>query len=341
MPSPIPVSRLLPKEFYPSIDLGPCSSPLEKHVKDSTLHLPSQGFKARNALKLWSCVIQWKQLRLLHPLGSGGFGSVYKGTYYGKTVAVKKVKKCTKNRLASRQSFWSELNAAHLQHENIVRIVAATTCIPESVENQDNIGTIIMEFAGTATLHHVIYNHAPPLETETCFRFSKDIANGLHFLHSHCIIHLDLKPANVLVTDGNICKIADFGCSQKVDNYNDISPARPQNCHLGGTYTHRAPELLKGENASFKADIYSFGITFWQLMTRGQPYTGDRQAVLYAVVAYDLRPAVTDGVFNETPLGQTCKAFMCRCWNKDPRERPSAKELIGKVETLQDLLTTM
>lgn len=67
---------------------------------------------------------------------------------------MKQVKKCSKNRLASRQSFWAELNVARLLHDNVVRVVAASTCAPAS---QDSLGTIIMEYTGRTTLHHVIY----------------------------------------------------------------------------------------------------------------------------------------------------------------------------------------
>ncbi|MBN3271761.1 RS20 protein, partial [Polyodon spathula] len=216
MPSPIPVSRLLPREFCPSPNLGPYSSPIHRHGKEADIIFSRQYPKPRIERRRSCCAINWEHLQLLQLLGSGGFGSVYKGDYYGKTVAVKMVKKSTKNKLASRQSFWSELNAAHLNHENIVKFFAATTCIPENLENQDNLGTIIMEYTGTTTLHHIIYNSTDALGMDTCFKHSLDIVNGLAFLHSNNIAHLDLKPANVLVTEDGVCKIGDFGCSQKL-----------------------------------------------------------------------------------------------------------------------------
>ncbi|XP_035268946.1 proto-oncogene serine/threonine-protein kinase mos [Anguilla anguilla] len=335
MPSPIPVTRLLPKEFYPSLDFGVCSSPLAKYTNDSTLHVPSQYFHGRVARKIWSSVINWKELRSLQVIGSGGFGSVYKGLYFGETVAIKKVKKYSKNKLASRQSFWSELNAAHLQHKNIIRIIAATTCMPENSDNDDNIGTILMEYAGCLNLQYLIYGTTSTLGKDKCLKYSKDIVNGLFFLHSHVIVHLDLKPANILVTDGDTCKIADFGSSQKLEFDRDSSAIIPRMSHVGGTYTHRAPELLKGEDVTLMADIYSFGITFWQLITGEQPYAGDRQPVLYAVVAYNLRPSVTSVFFLKTAWGQTCKSVLEKCWNGDPTQRPSSRDLIKEIEIMQ------
>ncbi|XP_005993485.1 proto-oncogene serine/threonine-protein kinase mos [Latimeria chalumnae] len=329
MPSPIPLTRLLPREFSPSVNLRPCSSPCELHDGEAK-------FLSRSGLsspRLAWCTINWEQLRLLQRLGSGGFGSVYKGTYYGKTVAVKKVKKSTKNKLASRQSFWAELNTAHLSHHNIVRVVAATACVPEP-ENQDNLGTIIMEYAGNTTLHHRIYSSAEPLGLQTCLKFSIDVLQGLVFLHSHGVVHLDLKPANVLITEQEVCKIGDFGCSQKLPKGTDLAPRGAQVYHLGGTYTHRAPELLKGGEATRKADIYSFAITLWQMITREQPFSGDRQCVLYAVVAYNLRPTFT-AAFSTVAGGQELRGLLDECWNSDPSERPSAKQLLTNLSHLQ------
>lgn len=335
MPSPIPVTRLLPRDIYPSLDIGACSSPLSRHSHGSTLQVPVQRLHGKVATRLWSSVILWKELRSAQPVGSGGFGSVYKADYLGETVALKKVKKCTKNKLASRQSFWAELNAAHLRHRNVVRIIAATTCVPADVGDEGSIGTILMEFVGSSNLQQIIYGRAELLGGDRWLRYSTDIAQGLRFLHSHSIAHLDIKPANVLVSADDVCKIADFGCSLKLDGGGEVSAVSPLLSHVGGTYTHRAPELLKGEGVSAKADIFSFAITFWQLITREQPYAGDRQHVLYAVVAHNLRPSVRDHPVFRSQQGRLCSALVSRCWSGGPQDRPSAQELLAELEQLR------
>ncbi|KAM3860458.1 proto-oncogene serine/threonine-protein kinase mos [Diretmus argenteus] len=331
MPSPIPVTRLLPRDFYLSLDTGTCSSPLTKHPHRSALTVPVQRLHGKVASRLWSSVIHWKELRSVQPVASGGFGSVYRAEYLGETVAVKKVKKSVKNQLASRQSFWSELNAAHLRHRNIVRVLAATTCVPPDSDDQTSIGTILMEFVGNRSLQQVIYDCAEPMEAERWLRYSVDIASGLKFLHSHSLVHLDIKPANVLVSHQDVCKIADFGSSLKLD-VTDLSPLLS---HGGGTYTHRAPELLKGEGVSPKVDIFSFGITMWQLITREQPYAGDRQHILYAVVAYNLRPSVQDKPVFLSERGRLCRTLVTRCWSAEPRCRPSAQDLLLHLDQVQ------
>ncbi|NXP70947.1 MOS kinase, partial [Ramphastos sulfuratus] len=349
MPSPIPLNCFLPLEFSPSLDLRPCSSPLITPGNDSKSFLQGapSGRTRRLPSRLAWCSIDWEQLCLLQLLGSGGFGSVYKATYRGATVAVKQVKKSSKNRLASRQSFWAELNVARLQHANVVRVVAASTCAPAS---QDSLGTVIMEYVGSITLHHVIYGTGDvwgqgegdeggcgrkALSTEETVCYSCDILTGLAFLHSHSIVHLDLKPANVFITEQGVCKIGDFGCSQKLEESMSQSP---HVCQQGGTYTHRAPELLKGERVTTKADIYSFGITLWQLVMREQPYLGERQYVLYAVVAYNLRPSLAAAVFQQSPVGQRLQSIISCCWKANAEERLSAAQLLPSLSALKGSL---
>ncbi|NWV48173.1 MOS kinase, partial [Daphoenositta chrysoptera] len=349
MPSPIPINCFLSFEYSPSADLRPCSSPLVIPGKDSKSFLggaPSARTRRLPPRLSW-CSIDWDQLCLLQPLGSGGFGSVYKATYHGATVAVKQVKKSSKNRLASWQSFWAELNVAQLQHDNVVRVVAASTCAPAS---DNSLGTIIMEYVGNITLHHVIYGtrdawrqeeedeggcgrKALSMEETVCY--SCDIMTGLAFLHSQDIVHLDLKPANVFITEQGACKIGDFGCSQKLEK--GPSPSR-HGCQQGGTYTHRAPELLKGERATAKADIYSFAITLWQMLMREQPYLGERQHVLYAVVAYGLRPSLAAEVFRQSPAGRALRGIIGCCWKAPVEERPSAEQLLPSLSALKHSL---
>ncbi|NXO76287.1 MOS kinase, partial [Sitta europaea] len=349
MPSPIPLNCFLSFEYSPSADLRPCSSPLVILGKDSKSFLGGASSARTRCLppRLSWYSIDWEQLCLLQPLGSGGFGSVYKATYHGATVAVKQVKKSSKNRLASRQSFWAELNVAQLQHKNVVRVLAASTCAPAS---ENSLGTIIMEYVGNITLHHVIYGtgdawrqgedneegcERKALSMEETVCYSCDIMAGLAFLHSQDIVHLDLKPANIFITEQGVCKIGDFGCSQKLEK------GLSQNTHVcqqGGTYTHRAPELLKGERVTAKADIYSFAITLWQMVMQEQPYLGERQHVLYAVVAYNLRPSLAAQVFQEPPVGQALQSIISCCWKANVEERLSADQLLPSLRALKQSL---
>lgn len=344
MPSPLPRRRFSPGEFSPSVDSRPCSSPSELPGKAGKLFPGTTPPRApRLPRRLAWCSIDWEQVRFLQRLGVGGFGSVYRATYHGVPVAIKQVNRCTKNPLASQRSFWAELNIARLRHDNIVRVVAASTHTPEGF---NSLGTIIMEFGGNVTLHQVIYGatSCPEEEVEPhccareelnlakCLKYALDVVNGLLFLHSQSIVHLDLKPANILISEQDVCKIGDFGCSEKLE---DLLSFQIPPYHLGGTYTHRAPELLKGETVTPKADIYSFAITLWQMTTKDVPYLGERQYVLYAVVAYNLRPSLAAAVFTDSIPGKRLEKIIQGCWTASALQRPSAEHLLVDLNSLK------
>lgn len=352
MPSPLPRRSYLRGEFSPSVDSRPCSSPSELPGRPGKPFLGTTPPRApRLPRRLAWCTIDWEHVCFLQRLGAGGFGSVYKATYHGVLVAVKQVNRCTKNRLASRRSFWAELNVARLRHENIVGVVAASTRTPVG---SNSLGTIIMEFGGHVTLHQVIYGATSSPEEEedeeeeaveshggagggelnlsTCLRYALDIVNGLLFLHSQSIVHLDLKPANILISERDVCRIGDFGCSERLEG---PPGAQAPSHHLGGTYTHRAPELLKGETPTPKADIYSFAITLWQMTTREVPYLGERQHVLYAVVAYHLRPPLSAAVFSASGPGERLGRTIRGCWRARAARRPSAQLLLADLTSLR------
>ncbi|KAL2766712.1 proto-oncogene serine/threonine-protein kinase mos [Daubentonia madagascariensis] len=343
MPSPLALRPYLPGELSPSLDSRPCSSPAELPGKAGKLLLGATPPRApRLPRRLAWCSVDWEQVCWLQRLGAGGFGSVYKATYHGVPVAIKQVNKCTKNRLASQRSFWAELNVARLRHDNIVRVVAASTRTPAG---SNSLGTIIMEFGGNVTLHQVIYG-APgypeagephscageQLSLGKCLKYSLDVVNGLLFLHSQSIVHLDLKPENILISEQDVCKISDFGCSEKLE---DLLCFQSRPYHPGGTYTHRAPELLKGETITPKADIYSFAVTLWQMTTKEVPYSGERQHVLYAVVAYNLRPSLSAAVFRDSLPGQRLGDIIQCCWGARASQRPSAELLLVDLNSLK------
>ncbi|XP_033110071.1 serine/threonine-protein kinase mos-like [Anneissia japonica] len=272
--------------------------------------------------------------RLAH-LGSGGFGSVFKGTYCGMKVAVKYLHQSKRNRRAFVQSFKAELEAVNFIHENIVRILAAS----DPADISDGC-FLIMEYAGDRNLLQCINDPGDHFSLQRRARYAFDIANALSYIHSNCVAHLDIKPANVIISPTDRCKITDFGCCRQVKNglvVTDIT----ERSYLTGTYAYRAPELLRGRQPTVKADIYSLGITLWHMLIREQPYDGDMHAIIFAVVAYGMRPECPDTVnINE----QWYVSLFQQCWHASPSERPSActlketlagKLLVGKATKLK------
>ncbi|VEN62741.1 unnamed protein product, partial [Callosobruchus maculatus] len=204
--------------------------------------------------------------KFLNILGRGGFGTVFKGLHKGNTVAVK----------VSREGLMppGEENALNLDHPNILK----TLHISKTGEEKENFRVIVMEyFPNSQSLVTLIENSefdmAPNL-----LKFSKDIAEGLWYCHRNGVLHLDVKPQNILVCDG-ICKICDFGSSRRQDYQNNFT--------FQGTPVYAAPELLLGSKPTEKCDVYSLGITFWQMKSRRRPYSEfqDVETVIYKVLS--------------------------------------------------------
>ena len=259
-------------------------------------------------------------------LGSGGFGSVYEGKYRGRIAAIKKMHTNSKNPRAVLQSFQAETSIASFCHPHIVRTIAAS-CLDHPLSQR----IIVMEFAGPRTLRNILDNEKEDIDETRRLKFACHVAMALEFIHAQDIAHLDVKPANILVDSKDICKLGDFGCSQIVGEGDENLPASPTYSYLTGTFAYRAPELLKGETPTPKADIYSLGICLWQLLTREQPYGSENlYVVVFGVVAYNLRPRVPTG----DKISSHYKQLVENLWQSNPCLRSTASETIRILRSL-------
>ena len=173
----------------------------------------------------------------------------------------------SKNPRAVLQSFQAETSVASFRHPHIVRTIAASSSDSPLSER-----IIIMEFAGPRTLQNILNNELEVIGEDRRMKFASHMTMALEFIHEQNIAHLDVKPGNILVDSKDVCKLGDFSCSQLVNKGDENLPVSPTHSYLTGTFAYRAPELLKGECPTPKADIYSLGICLWQLLTREQPY---------------------------------------------------------------------
>lgn len=192
--------------------------------------------------------------RILSPLGSGGFGSVYlaEDTWIDKKVAIK---------VPHRQNLdFGELLReprllATLSHPNIVTVLTA--------EKQDDVFFIVMEYVPGDTLEAVI-DRDGTLDLPRALDYTCQICNAMDHAHKHGIIHRDLRPGNVLVTDQGLIKVADFGTSRFLE-------IAAHGTTVIGSPPYMAPEQFQGK-AVFASDIYSLGVTMYQMFTGVLPY---------------------------------------------------------------------
>jgi eukaryotic-like serine/threonine-protein kinase len=192
--------------------------------------------------------------RILSPLGSGGFGSVYlaEDTWIDKKVAIK---------VPHRQNLdFGELLReprllASLSHPNIVTVLTA--------EKQDDVFFIVMEYIPGDTLEAVIERDGT-LDLAKALDYTCQICNAMDHAHKQGIIHRDLRPGNVLVTDAGMVKVADFGTSRFLE-------IAAHGTTVIGSPPYMAPEQFRGK-AVFASDIYSLGVTIYQMLTGDLPY---------------------------------------------------------------------
>jgi eukaryotic-like serine/threonine-protein kinase len=192
--------------------------------------------------------------RIIEPLGSGGFGTVYlaEDTWIDKRVALK---------VPHRQSLdFGELLReprllASLNHPNIVTVITA--------EKQDNVFFIVMEYVPGETLETIIANRGA-LELPLALDYTCQILNAVEHAHKHGVIHRDLRPANVFVTDRGLLKVGDFGTSRFLE-------LAAHGTTVIGSPPYMAPEQFEGR-AVFASDLYSLGITMYQMLTGVLPY---------------------------------------------------------------------
>lgn len=252
-------------------------------------------------------------------LGSGGFGTVHECRIGGHKYALKRFhNNNTRNARAAQESFSSEQAATKLIHRNIVRSLFTFV--------RHDSRFVLMEFVEARTLQSIIDDDIKEsLGSQRCIKFARQISAGLAYAHAKKIVHLDLKPLNILVTQStDECKIADFGCCKDLTEIAAASPGTPTKTSLTGTYSYRAPELLRGEPATEKADIYSLGICLWQMVTRQRPYGNENhQVIIFKVVAYNLRPAIPEDT------NELYKQVMVQCWDQCKDKRMCAKNILN------------
>ena len=192
--------------------------------------------------------------KILSPLGSGGFGAVYlaKDTWIDKDVAIKVPHKQNLN--------FSELLReprllAALDHPNIVSVTTA--------EKEADIFFIVMEYVEGDTLENIIA-HDGALDITRVIDYTMQIARAVDHAHSQGVIHRDLRPPNMLVSGSGTLKVADFGTSRFLE-------IAAHGTTVIGSPPYMAPEQFKGK-AVFASDIYSLGITMYQMLTGALPY---------------------------------------------------------------------
>jgi serine/threonine protein kinase len=246
-------------------------------------------------------------------IASGAFGDLYKGVYCGQEVAVKILRNVHEN-TQQYEEFLQEVSIMRkVRHKNIVQFIGACTRKPNLF--------IVFEYMSGGSVYDYL-RQVGGLKMSTILKVATEVCRGMDYLHKRKILHRDLKAANLLMDEGGVVKIADFGVARVMDTQGVMTAET-------GTYRWMAPEVIEHNPYNNKADVFSFGIVLWELLTGKVPYADmtPLQAAV-GVVQKGLRP----------PIPSTCPAPLAaviqECWERDPEARPAFDVLKVRLEEL-------
>ncbi|CAN6362345.1 unnamed protein product [Urochloa humidicola] len=258
--------------------------------------------------------IDTRLLKIVKKVASGSCGDMFLGTYAGEEIAVKIL-----NPESLNEKVWDEFKQEiymlrEVEHPNIVRFIGSCTKPPQFY--------IITERMSRGSLFDFLHNEHNVLDLPTILKYALDVCKGMSYLHQKDIIHRDLKSANLLLGKDNVVKVADFGLARFQDETGKMTAET-------GTYRWMAPEVINHQPYDNKADVYSFAIVLWELMTSKIPYTTMSPLQAAVGVRQGLRPQLPE---NAHPR---LLNLMQRCWEALPSDRPTFTDIVTELEDIQ------
>nr|GMC65872.1 serine/threonine-protein kinase STY17-like [Ipomoea batatas] len=252
--------------------------------------------------------IDARLLKFENKVASGTFGDLYKGTYCSQDVAIKVLKAEHLNVDMLKEFSQEVFIMRKIRHKNVVQFIGACT-------RQPNL-CIVTEFMSRGSVYSFLHKQKGNFKLPTLLKVAIDVSKGMSYLHQNKIIHRDLKTANLLMDEHGVVKVADFGVA-RVQAQTGVMTAET------GTYRWMAPEVIEHKPYDHKADVFSFGIVVWELLTGEIPYAflTPLQAAL-GVVQQGLRPTVPKDTHPKIV------ELLEKCWQPDPNQRPEFSEIL-------------
>lgn len=268
-------------------------------------------------------LILGSRYELLEKIGEGGMAEVYKArcNKLNRFVAVKILKNefCNNDDIVNK--FKREATAiATLSDNNIVNVL--------DVGTQENINYIVMEYVKGKTLKEFIKQFGK-LNYESAITIGIQIAKALDCAHKNNIIHRDVKPQNILVTEEGVIKVTDFGIAKSAS-----SATLTNTTTIMGSAHYFSPEQAKGSVVDNRADIYSLGVVLYEMVTGKLPFEADSPVT---IALKHIQEDVVSPKNINSKVPENLSKLIVKCMEKDPAMRyQSAKEIITDLQKIKD-----
>ena len=272
------------------------------------------------------------QYRLEEKIGSGGMGVVFRAvdTRLNRTVAVKVLTPDAVTDESSRHRFLREARAAcALNHPNVVTI--------HEVDAVDGVDYLVMELVKGQSLAQRVNGRGLPVEE--VLNVADQIAMALESAHEAGIVHRDVKPANVMLSDTGHVKVLDFGIAKRLPlpSAADAETVAPTAAtlpgHVIGSLPYMSPEQAQGMPVDARSDVFSFGVVLFEMLAGRRPFDGANTVETLAKILEGATPSL-GAIRPDVPA--PLDALVRACLEKDRRHRPSVQEIRQQLAALRE-----
>lgn len=255
-------------------------------------------------------------------IDKGGSAMVYEGILNNGSVAIKKLS----HQYEYEKQFLREVKCLKkVKHKNIVQLLGYCSHTPSYDQEFSKTDLperlLCLEYLPKGSLATYIKDASGGLGWTTRYRIIKGICEGLHYLHNINIMHLDLKPSNILMNNNMIPKIIDFGLSRSIEELQTLDTPTKRD----GTKGYLAPEFTN-HVVSHKSDLYSLGVIIMEILTGAK----ERQIVEKVLESWDKRWELSDGNPHSEQI-RVCVEIGLECTDVDPTKRPTSTDILDRL----------
>ncbi|GAB1444007.1 hypothetical protein MASR2M39_28520 [Ignavibacteriales bacterium] len=266
---------------------------------------------------------------LLEQLGQGGMGVVYKARHihFDEIYAIKRLwEQFSANEMVLNLFLNEAKILRRLNHKNIVQVIDVF-----SLENQNYI---VMEYIKGRSLDEIIKKEVGPIRRERANNLFKQMLEGIAYIHNQPapIIHRDIKPLNLLVTEDDTVKITDFGIAKVLDAGQNASTV------VKGTPVYMSPEqIIDPKSVDIRTDVYSLGMTFYEMLCGRTPFSGDTTTTPTAIYAAIINSEVPPPTHFYPGISDALSDFVMKAIHRDKNQRfADANEMLRELEKLEN-----